>query len=69
MPDKIDDLLPTAKEIQKQTALREAEKAEQYARMQAASEAEKRKLIEPGKLLRTFPGMQDVEISYYRCPI
>jgi len=46
MNDKIDDLLPTAKEIQKQTALREAEKAEQYARMQAASEAEKRKLIE-----------------------
>ena len=27
------------------------------------------KLIEPGKLLRTFPGMQDVEINYYRCPI
>jgi hypothetical protein len=46
MPDKIDDLLPTAKEIQKQTALKEAEKAEQYARLQAAAEAEKRKLIE-----------------------
>ena len=27
------------------------------------------KLVEPGKLLRTFPGMQDVEINYYRCPI
>jgi hypothetical protein len=27
------------------------------------------KLIEPGKLLRMFPGMQDVEINYYRCPI
>ena len=27
------------------------------------------KLIEPGKLLRTFPGMQDFEINYYRCPI
>ena len=32
MRDKIDDLLPTAREIQKQTALKEAEKAEQYAR-------------------------------------
>jgi hypothetical protein len=46
MRDKIDDLLPTAREIQKQTALKEAEKAEQYARMQATAEAEKRKLIE-----------------------
>jgi len=27
------------------------------------------KLVEPGKLLRTFPGMQDVEIIYHRCPI
>ena len=26
------------------------------------------KLIEPGKLLRTFPGMQEIEINYYRCP-
>src|SRR4051812_47585526 len=46
MRDKIDDLLPTARDIQKQTALKEAEKAEQYARMQATAEAEKRKLIE-----------------------
>jgi hypothetical protein len=46
MPDKIDDLLPTAKDIQKQAALQEAERAEQYARRTAAAESEKRKLIE-----------------------
>jgi hypothetical protein len=46
MSEKIDDLLPTAKEIQKQTALKAAEKAEQYTRLQATAEAEKRKLIE-----------------------
>src|SRR6516165_7282541 len=46
MADKIDDLLPTAKEIQKQTAVKEAEKAEQQARAAAAAEAEKRMLIE-----------------------
>jgi hypothetical protein len=27
------------------------------------------KLIEPGKISRIFPGMQDIEISYYRCPL
>ena len=36
MPEKIDDLLPTAKDIQKQAALKEADKAEQLARRQAA---------------------------------
>ena len=46
MPEKIDDLLPSAKDIQKQTALHEAEKAEQYARRLAAAEAEKRALID-----------------------
>jgi hypothetical protein len=46
MPAKIDDLLPTAKEIQKQAALKEAEKADESARRQAAAEAEKRKLID-----------------------
>ena len=46
MPSKIDDLLPTANEIQRQTALQAAEKADQYARLQAAAAAEKRKLIE-----------------------
>lgn len=46
MPSKIDDLIPSAKEIQKQTALKEAEKAEELAKLAAAAEAEKRKLIE-----------------------
>ena len=27
------------------------------------------KVLEPNKISRTFPGMQDMEISYYRCPI
>jgi hypothetical protein len=46
MPEKIDDLLPTARDIQKQAALKEAEKAEQSARRTAAAESEKRNLIE-----------------------
>src|SRR5437764_13390980 len=46
MPEKIDELLPTAREIQKQAALQEAERAEQYARRTAAAESEKHKLIE-----------------------
>ncbi|WP_407178531.1 hypothetical protein [Bradyrhizobium sp. STM 3562] len=46
MPGKIDDLLPSAKEIQKQAAIKEAEKAEQVMRAAAAAEAEKRALIE-----------------------
>lgn len=46
MPQNIDDLLPTAKDIQKQAALKEAEKTEQFARRQAAAEAEKAALIE-----------------------
>jgi len=46
MPLKIDDLLPTAKDIQRQSALKEAEKADEIARRMAATEAEKRALIE-----------------------
>jgi hypothetical protein len=42
----IDELLPTAKDILKQSALKEAEKAEQQMRAMAAAEAEKRSLIE-----------------------
>jgi len=44
--DKFDELIPTAKEIQKQVSLKEAEKAEQHLRLMAAAEAEKRELIE-----------------------
>src|SRR5246127_4609498 len=46
MPEKIDDLLPTAKEIQRQAAIKEAEKADEHVRRTAAAEAEKRELIE-----------------------
>ena len=46
MPQNIDDLLPTAKEIQKQAAIKEAEKADEHVRRMAAAEAEKRALIE-----------------------
>jgi hypothetical protein len=27
------------------------------------------KVIEPNKIARVFPGIMDMEISYYRCPI
>ena len=43
---KMDDLLPTASEILKQAALKEAEKAGEAARRAAAAEEEKRHLIE-----------------------
>ena len=46
MPNEIDDLLPTAKQVQIQAALKEAEKADEFARRQAAAEAEKRALID-----------------------
>ena len=46
MPEKIDDLIPTAREIQKRAAIKEAEKADEDARRLAAAEAEKRALIE-----------------------
>jgi len=46
MSKNIDDLLPTAKQIQKDAALKEAEKADEFARRQAAAEAEKHKLID-----------------------
>ncbi len=42
----IDELLPSAKEIRKQSALKEAEKAEVQMRATAAAEAEKQALIE-----------------------
>ena len=42
----IDELLPSANEIRKQSALKEAEKAEEQMRHLAAVEAEKQALIE-----------------------
>lgn len=46
MPEKIDHLIPTAKELQKQAAIKEAEKADEEIRRLAAASAEKRTLIE-----------------------
>jgi hypothetical protein len=46
MSEKIDDLIPTAREVQKQAAIKEAEKADEYARKLIAAETEKRALIE-----------------------
>jgi len=46
MPDSMDDLIPSAMQIRKEAALKEAEKAEEYVRLAAAAEAEKRSLIE-----------------------
>jgi hypothetical protein len=43
---KIDDLIPSAKEIQKQAALKEAQKAEEHAKRLAEAEAEKRALTD-----------------------
>lgn len=46
MPERIDDLIPSAKEIQRQAALKEAEKADEHLRRAAVAEAEKRALID-----------------------
>src|SRR6266852_8952870 len=46
MPDSIDDLIPNANQIRKEAALREAEKAEEYARLAAAVGSEQRALLE-----------------------
>jgi hypothetical protein len=43
---KIDDLIPNAKEIQKQAALKEAQKADEHAKRLAAAEAEKQALTD-----------------------
>lgn len=42
----LDELIPSAMQIRKEAALKEAEKAEEYVRLAAAAEAEKRALIE-----------------------
>ena len=57
---KIDEMLPSAIEIRKQSALKEAEKADEFARMAAAAEAEKRALIdELSKPSGTFRRRED----------
>ena len=60
MPD-IDNLIPSAKQIRTEAALKEAEKAEQYARLAAAVEAEKRALIE--RLARPSGKSEDEKIE------
>ena len=46
MSASLDDLIPSAQQIRKEAALKEAEKATEYARVLAAAEAEKHALIE-----------------------
>jgi len=46
MPSSIDNLIPNANQIRKEAALKEAEMADQYARLAAGAESEKRALIE-----------------------
>src|SRR5215467_6974720 len=43
---KIDDLIPSAKDIRKQAALKEAQKADEHAKRLAAAEAAKHALID-----------------------
>src|SRR3954463_4089549 len=43
---KMDDLIPNARDIQKQAAAKELQKADEHAKRLAAAEAEKRTLIE-----------------------
>lgn len=46
MSASLDDIIPSAQQIRKEAALKEAEKATEYARVLAAADAEKRALIE-----------------------
>lgn len=46
MSASLDDIIPNALQIRKEAALKEAEKATEYARVLAAADAEKRALIE-----------------------
>lgn len=61
MPGSIDDLIPSAKQIRKEAALKEAERADQYARLAAAAEAEKQALIE--RLSRPSGKSEDEKIQ------
>ena len=46
MSGKADNLIPSAKELREQAAIREAEKADEHLRLTVAADAEKRALIE-----------------------
>ncbi|MGA7998082.1 MAG: hypothetical protein WCA28_24715 [Bradyrhizobium sp.] len=54
----IDELLPNANDIRKQSALKEAEKADEHMRLTAAAEAEKQALVEE---LRAPSGLSEDE--------
>ena len=58
MPDKIDDRLPSAKDIQKQAALNDTKKVAEQARRQEAVNAEKKALIDK---LREPSGLSEDE--------
>jgi hypothetical protein len=58
---KIDDLIPSAKEIQKQAALKEVQKADEMVKRLAAAEAEKYALIE--KLSRPSGLSEDEKVK------
>ena len=64
MPDSIDDLIPHAKQILKEAALKEAEKAEEYARL--AAEEEKVQLASTVIQRAVRNGMTEVQV--YRFP-
>src|SRR6516164_9131456 len=57
----IDDLIPSAKQIRQEAALKEAEKAEEYARLAAAAESEKHALIE--RLTRPSGKSEDEKVK------
>src|SRR6201985_3453932 len=63
MPVNIDELLPTAKEIQRQAAIADAEKAEQYVQKLAAAEAEKRALIERLSKPSDLPEEEKIQLA------
>jgi hypothetical protein len=64
MPINIDELLTSANEIRKQSALKEAEKAEEHMRLLAAAEAEKKSLIDE---LTKPSGLSEEEKVKRRC--
>ena len=62
MSGKIDDLIPSAKELRKRASIKEAEKAEERLRWMAAADAEKRALIE--KLSKPSGLSEDKKIEF-----
>ena len=61
MPVNIEELLPTAQEMQRQATINDAEKAERYAQNLVAAEAEKRALVE--KLGKSADLLDDEKVA------